>query len=128
MLLFKDALKEKIALKYGEYGQYAHFAADMNVSRPTVSQWIKGDNLPDEDNIIRISNLLGWDYADARQVVYDTRKAQMDSSLTVRNTKAVTISGLDKVLERMRELPERKQAQLVKMFQAAIDMCSERNT
>jgi hypothetical protein len=48
----------------------------------------------------------------------------MDSALTVRNTKAMTISGLDKVLEKMKELPEKRQAQLVKMFQTAVDMCS----
>jgi transcriptional regulator with XRE-family HTH domain len=105
---FERELSRRIKEKYEKYED---FAQAIGVTSSTVSHWIKRKIFPNEQNLVRICEILDWDYVEARRLIGEDRKK-------------LEIESIPKELEELNDMlssfPDNKRHILIQSFKQIV--------
>lgn len=110
--MFNKTLRKKIECKFETY---ADFARQAQVSRASVTLWLNGTNKPDDINLRKITDILDWDYDEAKELLKQTRDEPLYQFVKKRwsQTRA---NRLRKIVVDMEHLPDAQQESLLDIF------------
>lgn len=114
--MFNKILKEKVE---HQFRTYADFARQAQVSRASVTLWLNGTNKPDDTSLHKITELLDWDYNEAKELLKQSRDEPLYQFVKKRwaQTKA---NRLRRIVVDMECLPESQQENLLDIFSKTV--------
>jgi transcriptional regulator with XRE-family HTH domain len=123
---FGDELRKRIEKKY-KYSK--DFAEAIDVRHASVSQWLGGVTYPSADNLIKVCEVLNWDFEKASELIFAEKKIkleerrqkqlkQMKNSMRISRT---DVDGLETFLDKLEYLPPRMQKELLLSFNKMVE-------
>ena len=123
---FGDELRKRIEKKFPLSKDFAEAIA---VRHASVSQWLGGVTYPSADNLIKVCEVLSWDFEKASELIFAEKKIkleerrqkqlkQMKNSMRISRT---DVDGLETFLDKLEYLPPRMQKELLLSFNKMVE-------